>query len=88
MAGPPPEKKPRAQSTADDLSDVEDSSDEVLEHGNEVAVYIEFKTPKEDPFEVLFWWKEQAKMFPNLALIAHSVLAIPASSAASERDFS
>lgn len=43
------------------------------------------KTPKEDPFEVLCWWKKHAKMFPNLALIAQKCAQHP--KAASERDF-
>ena len=42
---------------------------------------------KGDPFDVLLWWKEHAKTFPNMAIILLNVLSIPASSAASERDF-
>uniref|UniRef100_A0A3Q2CJ70 BED-type domain-containing protein n=1 Tax=Cyprinodon variegatus TaxID=28743 RepID=A0A3Q2CJ70_CYPVA len=70
------------------IADVDDSSDEGLQPEDEVAAYINYKTPKEDPFDLLCWWREHATVFPNLALIARSVLAIPASSAASERDFS
>lgn len=83
---PPPEKRPRV--TTDTLSDVEDSGDEAPQYQDEVAAYIDFKTPKDDAFDVLAWWSEHARLFPNIAHIARSVLAIPASSAASERDFS
>ena len=46
------------------------------------------QTTKEDPFDVLCWWKKHSTMFSNLAVIVWNVLAIPASSASSERDFS
>lgn len=74
--------------TADTLSDVEDSSDEAPQYQDEVAAYIDYKTPKEDSFDVLSWWREHERLFPNVAHIARSILSIPASSAASERDFS
>nr|XP_033935541.1 zinc finger BED domain-containing protein DAYSLEEPER-like [Pseudochaenichthys georgianus] len=82
---PPPEKRARQ---SEGLSDVEDSSssDECTE--DEVSAYIDFKSPREENFDVLSWWKEHATRFPNVAHIARSILSIPASSAASERDFS
>lgn len=85
LSAGPPEKRPRPGPTGDDLADVEDSSDEALQPADEVAQYIDFKTTKEDSFDVLWWWKKHAKIFPNLAIIARNVFAIPASS---ERDFS
>ena len=69
-------------------SDVEDSSDEALQYQDEVASYIDYKMPKEDSFDVLSWWGEHGRSFPNTAKIARSILAIPASSAASEQDIS
>lgn len=36
----------------------------------------------------LIWWKEYSSKFPNLAKVARSMLAIPATSTASERVFS
>ncbi|KAA0722794.1 Transposable element Hobo transposase [Triplophysa tibetana] len=83
---PPPEKRVRV--SADTLSDVEDSNDEAPQYQDEVAAYIDHKTPKDDHFEILSWWQDHAHLFPNIAQIARSILAIPASSAASERDFS
>ena len=62
------------------------SSDECTE--DEVSAYTDFKSPREENFDVLSWWKEHATRFPNVAHIARSILSIPASSAASERDFS
>jgi hypothetical protein len=53
----------------------------------EVARY--FALPNEPPScDVLSWWKLHSSMFPVLARLARRYLAIPASSAASERLFS
>ncbi|KAA0703564.1 Zinc finger protein 236 [Triplophysa tibetana] len=82
---PPPEKRVRV--SADTLSDVEDSNDEAPQYQDEVAAYIDHKTPKDDHFEILSWWQDHAHLFPNIAQIARSILAIPASSAASERPY-
>ena len=38
--------------------------------------------------DVLSWWKKQTETFPKLALLAKGVLAVPATSAPSERIFS
>lgn len=53
----------------------------------------EFKTYIKSPTErhttdPLQWWNSQKKSYPALSEVAKSVLAIPASSAASEREFS
>ncbi|KAJ4942855.1 hypothetical protein JOQ06_005367 [Pogonophryne albipinna] len=85
VSSAPPEKRARQ---SEGLSDVEDSSpsDECTQ--DEVSAYIDFKSPREENFHVLSWWKEHATRFQNVAHIARSILSIPASSAASERDFS
>ena len=69
---------------------MEDSSDESVQPEDEVAEYIEYKKALKgkDEFDLLSWWKEHTSDFPNLSLIARNILCIPASSAASERDFS
>uniref|UniRef100_A0A3B3QQ95 HAT C-terminal dimerisation domain-containing protein n=1 Tax=Paramormyrops kingsleyae TaxID=1676925 RepID=A0A3B3QQ95_9TELE len=83
----PAAKRPR-QAPSDLLSDVEDSSDDTELTEGEVSAYIELKPPKGDSFDVLLWWKQHEKTFPDLAMVARDVLSIPALSAASERDFS
>ena len=40
------------------------------------------------PSQSLDWWREHQKSFPHLAILAKSYLAIPATSAPSERIFS
>ncbi|GJW01839.1 zinc finger BED domain-containing protein RICESLEEPER 2-like protein [Tanacetum coccineum] len=44
--------------------------------------------PRTPDFDVLAWWKVNARDFPTLALIARDVLAIPLSTVASESAFS
>ncbi|KAJ4947565.1 hypothetical protein JOQ06_009600 [Pogonophryne albipinna] len=85
VSSAPPEKRARQ---SEGLSDVEDSSSSDECTQDEVSAYIDFKSPREENFDVLSWWKEHATRFPNVAHIARSILSIPASSAASERDFS
>ena len=58
-------------------------------HADELAVYlalpqIEYKTE----WDALDWWKENAKKFPNLSVMARQYLGCPASSATVERLFS
>ena len=38
--------------------------------------------------DVLHWWKRQAETFPRLSSLAQGILAVPATSAPSERVFS
>ena len=73
--------------SVDTLSDVEGSSEGALQYQDEVAAYIDYKTPMEDSFDVLSWWGEHSYSFPIIAQTARFILAIPAPSAASERDF-
>ena len=51
MEAHPPEKWVRV--SADTLLDVEDSRDEALQSQDEVAAYIDNKTPKKDSLDVL-----------------------------------
>jgi len=39
------------------------------------------------PDDVLAWWKSQKDIYPRLSLFAKTILAIPATSAPSERVF-
>jgi hAT family protein len=44
--------------------------------------------PHESNFEILTWWKDQAKRYPILQKMVKDVLAIPISTVASESAFS
>ena len=46
------------------------------------------KVPKDKDLDVLQWWKDHKYEYPKLALLCAYYLAIPASSASSEREFS
>lgn len=58
-------------------------------HTDELAAYlslpqIEYQTE----WDALIWWKENAKKFPNLSVMARQYLGCPATSATVERLFS
>ena len=71
---------------ADNVADAADSVDD------EVAAYLAVKEAdhSSDPDNTLAlaWWKENCKRFPHVAILARKYLAIPCSSAPSERVFS
>jgi hypothetical protein len=52
---------------------------------DEVTSYLQSRVLADQ--DILVWWKEQTQ-FPKLRALARQLLAIPASSAASERSFS
>lgn len=52
----------------------------------EISRFIKHKSKPDRP--VLKWWKTNASLFPRLSALARRYLAIPATQAASERDFS
>ena len=48
--------------------------------------YLRTRPPTD--VNVLSWWKEEATHFPKLSTLARQLLAIPATSTASQRSFS
>ena len=43
---------------------------------------------KKGTFDVLTWWRENSKLFPNIALTVRYILCVPATSVNCERAFS
>ena len=56
--------------------------------GTNVDDYLSYQFETNDDFHILKWWKNHSSEFPILARIAKDVLAIPASTVASESAFS
>lgn len=84
---------------SDDSDDDTTSGNERLEDADAVEVsinqehasYFKYKLPKdtkESNYDIMMWWKKNEDDFPILSKVARSVLAIPASSAKSESNFS
>ena len=83
-----PSKKLRKKSKGTtDFSQYYDSSDE-QEDEDEVDHYLKFKVLKDKDLHILEWWNDRKNEFPALAILSGYYLAIPASSASSEREFS
>lgn len=83
-----PSKKLRKKSReTTDFSRYYDSSEEE-EDEDEVDHYLKFKVSKDKDLNILEWWNDHKNEFPTLAILSAYYLAIPASSASSEREFS
>lgn len=50
--------------------------------------YLSYQHETNNSFQIIKWWQEHQKSFPILARIAKDILAVPASSVASESAFS
>ena len=58
-------------------------------HADELAAYLALpQIAWTSDWDALTWWKENAKKFPNLSVMARQYLSCPASSASVERLFS
>ena len=56
--------------------------------GSGMEDYLSYQFETNDDFRIITWWKHHAIQFPILARIAKDILAIPASTIASESAFS
>ena len=67
-------------------NDVQDPC--VLEMNCFLSVRLSTRDAQDESFDLLKWWRDNGRNYPLLAKVAQFVLAIPASSAESERVFS
>lgn len=81
-----PVSPPRKRSRGDYLLQFEDAADTTPQFTDEVSRYLEATVQTSE--DILHWWRDRSSSFPRLASVAKGILAIPASSAASERSFS
>ena len=70
-----------------DFSQYYDSSSD-NENENEVDQYLKSKAPKDKNLNILQWWNDHKLEYPKLAILCAYYLAISASNASSEREFS
>ena len=70
------------------FEDFEDDDDTPAAPVDEVTQYLAMRIPRESTASLLHWWKATEAHLPKLARVARRILAIPASSASSERAFS
>lgn len=76
----------KAKETTDFSQYYDSSSDN--DDKDEIDQYLKSKTPKDNDLNILKWWRDHKVTFPGLAILSAYYLAIPASSASSEREFS
>ena len=53
-----------------------------------LLIFLKSKAPKNKDLDILQWWNEHKNEYPALTILCGYYLAIPASSASSEREFS
>ncbi|KAL4573396.1 hypothetical protein LXL04_020199 [Taraxacum kok-saghyz] len=67
----------------------EKKSNVVAVNKSELELYLEEPLfPRSESFNILSWWKTNSAKYPTLAKIARDILAVPATSVASEAAFS
>jgi len=72
-----------------DMMDTDDEADNDNDNHDQYKQYIDTKFSKTELSQnLLDFWKQKSSVFPNLAKVAQFLLAIPAATAASEREFS
>ena len=77
----------KLKETNTDFSQYYDSSSDDS-NDDEIDQYIKFKAPKDKNLDILKWWCDHRHEFPRLSILCTYYLAISASSASSEREFS
>ena len=83
----PPEKKEKGNISAlDELYDLEEGA-ESESPMTEVEQYL-LIAPTAEAKDIAVFWKRKKDLFPRLYKLARSILAVPATSASSEREFS
>ncbi|XP_034723265.1 zinc finger BED domain-containing protein RICESLEEPER 1-like [Etheostoma cragini] len=60
----------------------------VADATDKVKMYSTHNHAMQDDRDVLGWWRDQQLNYPKLSVLARGILAIPASSSSSERNFS
>jgi hypothetical protein len=72
------------------LSEFEDDIIQDAAPVDELTRYIDVRVSASlsATIDLLPWWRENEKVFPNVAKVARRLLCVPASNAASERSFS
>lgn len=84
-----PAKKQKIKCNISDFEDTDESDNEISELERYIALKPgKFRDSDGNQTDVLKWWHTNEANFPLLSRIAKFILSIPASSAASERDFS
>jgi len=67
----------------------EEENNSSLTPAEELELYLKTgKRDGDDPETLLAWWKSNGTIFPRLTILARQILAIPATSANSERNLS
>jgi len=83
------EATPSKRSRFGKWSDENDATSASLDIVDEIDLYLKVgKSTDDDPAHLLSWWSEKSSTFRLLAQLARRVLAIPATSASSERTWS
>jgi hypothetical protein len=84
---PPKKLRKKISTEFTDFSQYYDSSDDENDI-DEINQYLACKVSKDSDLNILKWWKDHENEYPKLSILCAYFLAIPASSASSEREFS
>jgi UDP-2,3-diacylglucosamine pyrophosphatase LpxH len=77
-------QKRKLSAFLNDISEVDQDKSDLEKYCSEPLL----RWPEGENFDILSWWKTHGSQYPVLAMVARDVLAIPASTVASESAFS